>query len=100
LKARDSEGICVDTPDAYRQARLPDEVREASTDAEFEIRNSRYQALIDLLEAPETPMLKPPKIMRVLLLPYKGENNELFMNRYAYLEIEPAQWLLTEVSER
>lgn len=44
-------------------------------------------------------MLNPPKILRVLLLPYKGENNELFMTRFAYLEIEPFQWVLTEVSE-
>ena len=45
-------------------------------------------------------MLNPPKILRVLLLPYKGENNELFMTRYVYLEIEPSQWVLTEVSEK
>ena len=56
--------------------------------------------LADLLEAPETPVHNPPRILRVLLLPYKGENNELFMTRYAYLEIEPAEWVLTEVSEK
>ena len=101
-KAKDSDGKCLDTPTAYREARLPDgQLSEATPNAsQIEAQNSRYKALTDLLEAPETPVLNPPKILRVLLLPYKGENNELFMTRYAYLEIEPSQWVLTEVSEK
>ncbi len=100
-KAKDSDGKCLDTPTAYKEARLPyGLVSENSNDSQIEAQNSRYKALTDLLEAPETPVLNPPKILRVLLLPYKGENNELFMTRYAYLEIEPSQWVLTEVSEK
>jgi len=100
-KAKDSDGKCLDTPTAYKEARLPDGQRNENSNAsQVEAQNSRYKALTDLLEAPETPVLNPPKILRVLLLPYKGENNELFMTRYAYLEIEPSQWLLTEVSEK
>ena len=64
-----------------------------------EAQGERYRAISDLLAAPETPLLNPPKILRVLLLPYRGEANELFMSRYAYLEIEPAEWVLTEVRE-
>ena len=100
-KAKDSEGQCLDTQAAYKEARLPDgQGDENSNTSQIEAQNSRYKALTDVLEAPETPVLDPPKIMRVLLLPYKGENNELFMTRYAYLEIEPTQWVLTEVSEK
>ncbi|MGE4403256.1 MAG: TraV family lipoprotein [Desulfobulbus sp.] len=100
-KAKDSEGKCLDTPTAYKEARLPDgQENEYSNVSQIEAQNNRYKALADLLEAPETPVLNPPKILRVLLLPYKGENNELFMTRYAYLEIEPSQWVLTEVSEK
>ena len=100
-KAKDSEGQCLDTQAAYKEARLPDgQGDENSNTSQIEAQNSRYKALTDVLEAPETPVLDPPKIMRVLLLPYKGENNELFMTRYAYLEIEPSQWVLTEVSEK
>lgn len=102
-KAKDSDGQCLDTPTAYREARLPDgqDIEKNPINiSQIEAQNSRYKALTDLLEAPETPVLNPPKILRVLLLPYKGENNELFMTRYAYLEIEPSQWVLTEVSEK
>ena len=101
-KAKDSDGKCLDTPTAYKEARLPGgQLSEATPNtSQIEAQNSRYKALTDLLEAPETPVLNPPKILRVLLLPYKGENNELFMTRYAYLEIEPSQWVLTEVREK
>lgn len=102
-KAKDSDGKCLDTPTAYREARLPDgqDIEKNSINiSHVEAQNSRYKALTDLLEAPENPVLNPPKILRVLLMPYKGENNELFMTRYAYLEIEPSQWVLTEVSEK
>ena len=98
-RARDSEGQCVDTPTAYRQARVPDPATASSSAVQDEAQGERYRAISDLLAAPETPLLNPPKILRVLLLPYRGEANELFMSRYAYLEIEPAEWVLTEVRE-
>ena len=98
-RARDSEGQCVDTPTAYRQARVPDPATETTSAVQDEAQGERYRAISELLEAPETPLLNPPKILRVLLLPYRGEANELFMSRYAYLEIEPAEWVLTDVRE-
>ena len=98
-RANDSEGQCVDTPTAYRQARVPDPTTASTSAVQDEAQGERYRAISDLLAAPETPLLNPPKILRVLLLPYRGEANELFMSRYAYLEIEPAEWVLTEVRE-
>ena len=98
-RAKDSEGQCVDTPTAYRQARVPEGATETTSAVQDEAQGERYRAISELLEAPETPLLNPPKILRVLLLPYRGEANELFMSRYAYLEIEPAEWVLTEVRE-
>ena len=98
-QARDSEGQCVDTPTAYRQARVPDPATASTSAVQDEAQSERYRAISHLLAAPETPLLNPPKILRVLLLPYRGEANELFMSRYAYLEIEPAEWVLTEVRE-
>ena len=98
-RAKDSEGQCVDTPTAYRQARVPDPATASTSALQDEAQGERYRAISDLLAAPETPLLNPPKILRVLLLPYRGEANELFMSRYAYLEIEPAEWVLTEVRE-
>ena len=101
-RARDEAGTCLDTVAAYQEARLPvtPEGEPVVTDAQVEAHDSRYRVLAELLEEPETPLLQPPKVLRVLLLPYRGEDNELFMTRYAFLEVERAQWVLTEMSER
>ncbi|NLB07558.1 MAG: TraV family lipoprotein, partial [Desulfobulbaceae bacterium] len=75
-RAKDSEGQCVDTPTAYRQARVPEAPSETTSAVQDEAQGERYRAISDLLAAPETPLLNPPKILRVLLLPYRGEANE------------------------
>ncbi len=104
-RAKDSEGKCVDTPSAYKDARYPSAIAAGAGEnsiniSQLDAQNSRYKTLADLLENPEAPLLNPPKILRVLVLPYKGDNNELFMTRYAYLEIEKAQWILTDIKEK
>jgi conjugal transfer pilus assembly protein TraV len=101
-RTRDEAGTCLDTAAAYQEARLPDnpEGEATAADALAEAQDSRYRVLAELLEEPETPLLQPPKVLRVLLLPYRGEDNELFMTRYAFLEVERAQWVLTEMRER
>ena len=99
-RAKDSEGKCVDTPAAYRESLQPESQDDTASAARTETQNSRYKEIAELLDAPEAPLLKPPKVLRVLLLPYKGENNELFMSRWAYLEVEPSQWVLSEIHEK
>ncbi len=110
-RAKDTEGKCVDTPTAYQDARYPQPAVESTADAEgktptlnvpskAEAKASQYKAIAELLDNPEPPLLNPPKVLRVLILPYKGEKNELFMTRYAYLEIEKAAWVLTDIKEK
>ncbi len=114
-RAKDTEGKCVDTPTAYQDARYPQPIAEPQSTADGktpvapvsplkaskdEAKANQYRTISELLDKPETPMLNPPKILRVLILPYKGEKNELFMTRYAYLEIEKASWVLTDIKEK
>ncbi len=58
------------------------------------------QNVSELLKEESKPLLQPPKILRVLLLPYKGDDEELFMSRYVYLKIEDSQWVLTDLKEQ
>jgi len=103
-KAKDDTGECIDTPTAYKKARYPEPESSTEQDVIDEnkqaIQDNRYKVLTDLLEEPEKPMLQPPKILRVLLLPYKGEDDELFMTRYVYLKIEDSKWILTDLNEK
>jgi len=53
-----------------------------------------YRKLAGLLKEPVTPLVAPPKVMRVLLLPYKGDGGELFMPRYVYFMADDPQWIM------
>lgn len=103
-RAPDDEGECIDTPSAYKKARYPDpeiDVNELTVDdGRLTVQGQRYKTLAGLLEQPKKPLLQPPKILRVLLLPYKGENEELFMTRYIYVKIEDSKWILTDLTEK
>ena len=65
-----------------------------------EVRNfNQYRsALFDkfngLLKEPKTPIVAPPKVMRVLLLPYTGQENEFYMLRYVYFFVDKPRWIL------
>jgi conjugal transfer pilus assembly protein TraV len=128
-RTKDDAGKCIDTPSAYKEARFPN-VDGTNTDTvctkngdkipcpnipdnnititkvsknnsnQLTAQDSRYKVLTELLEEPDKPMLEPPKIMRVLMLPYKGESDELFMTRYVYLKLKESQWILTDITEK
>jgi len=51
----------------------------------------------DLLAQPKAPMVMPAQAMRVLVLPYRGKDGHLFMERYIYLFVEEPKWLLEDV---
>ncbi len=59
-----------------------------------------YKKLIGLLREPVTPLVAPPKIMRVLFLPYKGEGGELFMPRYVYFMADDPRWIMGDYLEK
>jgi len=111
-RASDDEGKCIDTPTAYKEARYPDPEVDMAIDGDpnaqlngmnikkLTVQDQRYKTLTGLLEQPKKPLLQPPKILRVLLLPYNGENEELFMTRYVYVKIEDSKWILTDLAEK
>lgn len=103
-RAKDEAGECIDTPTAYQKARYPKTEAAVTPDpaetAQHELQENRYKIVSELLKEETKPLLQPPKILRVLLLPYKGEDEELFMSRYAYLKIEDSHWVLTDLEEQ
>ena len=42
-------------------------------------------------------MVAPPKVLRVLLLPYEGSDNVLYMYRYVYSFVDEPRWILDEM---
>jgi len=50
--------------------------------------------LSEMLKEPNTPLLAPPKVMRICILPYRGDQNELYMMRYVYLLVDEPKWVV------
>jgi len=104
-------GKCVSVQDAYGESMQ----KNSSTENKDEVKSEKpkeggtlesqgkknndyqealYKELAGLLKEPLTPIVAPPKVMRVLLLPYKGDSNELYMIRYVYFFVEEPKWIL------
>jgi conjugal transfer pilus assembly protein TraV len=88
-------GKCVSVEDAYYESKG----RLIGAPGQFEsgdYQEALYGRMAGLLKEPETPMVVTPKVMRVLMLPYEGQDEELYLYRYAYIFTERPRWIMTD----
>jgi conjugal transfer pilus assembly protein TraV len=109
------KGKCVALPDAYDEAINASQHNNIINNAnagtgkksnidETQIASSNkstyqdavYGTLNKLLDEPVTPIIAPPKVLRILFLPYKSDSNDLLMYRYAYIMVDEPKWVLGE----
>lgn len=64
------------------------------TKSELLYREEVNRKLAGLLREPVAPLVAPSQVVRVLVLPYRGEGGELFMSRYVYFFAEEPQWIV------
>lgn len=71
-------------------------VQRAGADAWGSYRDSVYQELKGLIDAPTTPMLKPARTVRTLILPYADRQRpgRLYMPRYVYSVVDRPVWVV------
>ena len=94
-------GRCISMTGAYDESRAGADTaawtrrrrRSSPTNGEKAYQEGVYKKLAGLLEEPKTPLIAPPKVMRVLLLPYKNDR-DLYMYRYAYFVVDDFRWVL------
>jgi conjugal transfer pilus assembly protein TraV len=91
---RDPVNVNADEKKEKRKEKSQEEegVGEKSPEKLYE--EALFKELTGLIDDPRTPMVAPPRVVRVLLLPYRGENNELFMLRYVYFFVDEHRWIL------
>lgn len=70
--------------------------RNATVDGYVSYRSSIYRELQGLVEAPVTPMLRPGRTVRTLILPYADRDrpDRLYMPRYVYSILDKPQWVV------
>lgn len=61
-------------------------------------RDSVYRELKGLIDAPVTPMLRPGRSVRTLILPYADRErpDRLYMPRYVYSMVETPRWVVAD----
>lgn len=53
-----------------------------------------FNKLSKILKEPETPVLTVPKVVRVLILPYRGDKGKtLYFSRYVYVITDEPKWV-------
>ena len=57
-------------------------------------KDSLYRRLDHLLREPETPVVAPPKVMRILFLPYRGGEGEFVMTHHVFFFADDPKWVL------
>ena len=105
-------GKCISVEEAYKESFKPanedtDEEQSlkeknckgkecgiySDDSAEKQYQKALYKELAGLIKLPETPVISPSKVMRVMILPYK-DGTTLYMNRYVYFIAEEPAWVL------
>jgi conjugal transfer pilus assembly protein TraV len=89
-KCKGEDGTLSETRDGklpIRQVALEDKNYNAYKD-------SLYKRLDHLLREPQTPVVAPPKVMKILFLPYKGQDGEFVMTHYVFFFADEPKWIL------
>jgi len=86
----ENPGACTESRMESAAANPPSKENGALT----KYRAALFDKFTVLLKEPVTPVVAPPKTMRVLLLPYTGQDNEFYMLRYVYFFVDEPRWLL------
>ncbi len=92
-------GKCVSVEDAYHASRQS-LTGTPSPPGPGDYQEALFDRMAGLLREPETPLVVPPKVMRVLMLPYEGKEEELYLHRYAYIFTDRPRWVLADPFHR
>ena len=96
-------GECIPLNEAYDRALEEDKGKKPSValvvkgdngKSESMYKKALYREVTNLLDKPKTPLVLPPKTVRVLILPYKDSTNTLYMQRYLYFFASQPEWVL------
>ncbi|MDY0362188.1 MAG: TraV family lipoprotein [Desulforegulaceae bacterium] len=87
-----SKGICTTVENAYFNSNNINS--PLSPQPEQTISNqTRNVTLASIIGSPEQPIITPPKIARVLILPYSAKNGTMmYGERYAYIIVKQASF--------
>jgi len=69
------------------------------TDMKYDYLSNKYETMAALVGKPVTPLVVPPDVVRVLILSYTGDDNQLFGYRYVYFFATEPGWVISSGKE-
>jgi conjugal transfer pilus assembly protein TraV len=111
-----NNGKCVSVPEAYAEAAgepykkyenpgNPLGMELAAKDAaakagpsnsEVAYKSAVYKKLTSLISDPQTPMVAPAQVARIMFVRYKGNDGELYMPRFVYFFLSDPEYVISE----
>lgn len=70
-----------------------------TADIKYDYLNTKYEKIAALIGKPATPLVVPPDVVRVLILSYTGNDNNLFGYRYVYFFATEPGWIMSSGKE-
>jgi len=71
----------------------------ATPDIRYDYLNRKYEKMAGLIGKPATPLVVPPDVVRVLILSYTGNDNNLFGYRHVYFFATEPGWIMSSGKE-
>ncbi len=94
LKSVEKGNKNLDCPDCE-----PETLEADNMDYEI-YREIKFEKLRELIAEERPPIVVPPEVVRVLILSYTGDGNEMFGHRYAYFFASEPKWILSTGREQ
>lgn len=97
-------GKCVSLQTAYQESLQPTEGAASAnttaegTDEDLYLRE-KFEVIRSLIREPKPPVVRPPKVIRVLILSYVGRSNTLYGWRYVYFFADEPSWVIDAAGE-
>ena len=109
------KGQCVSIPEAYEMSvseKDPWSVNDLARAVppgsnpengpigmKYDYLTTKYEKMAALIGKPTTPLVVPPDVVRVLILSYTGDDNQLFGYRYVYFFATEPGWVISSGKE-
>ena len=110
------KGKCMSIPEAYDislSGKEPDRVSLVKTNnlsaakadrpsghvVKYDYFDKKYKEMTALIADPDTPLVAPPDVKRILILSYTGKENTLFGYRFVYFFATEPEWIISSGKE-
>jgi len=89
-----SGGVCGSLSEVYEDLEKEKQGKGKDKKEESLYEKEVKETITKLLQAPPTPVKVPDTILRVLILPYVGEDGSLNAAKYVFVKVEEGRWIL------